>query len=511
MLAKRIFFIVLILAIILPNTVSAAGAFNKNFIVSDDEFFDSEGMTLSEVQKFLESHNSALASYVATDVDGALRTAAEIIWRTATTFNVNPKFFLVLLQKEQSLVETQHLTQYQLDWATGFSRCDTCSQDHPALQDNKGLAAQLYYAGQHIHDKYLPDIQASGKTSAGFGPGVVKRVDGYKVVPANKATAILYTYTPHIAGNKHFWQIWDRWFAPLYPDGTLLQDKKSGGIWLIASGYRRPFLSKAAFYSRYDADQVIQVDAADLDRYEIGPSIKFADYSLLQLPDDKIYLIAGNQRREITSREVMRTLGFMPDELISAVPDDIAAYEEGDPITVKTVYPLGALLQDIKTGGVYFVIDGQRRPILAKQLLSLYFKGRKIIKANAAQLAKFAVGEPIAFKDGEIVGLKKTGQIYIISNGQRRPITKEVLQSLGFDSSRIVWTTEKMLALQPIGDVILYTTTSPDALAAINISTASGTIEDPNLNDNQNYAAMAATDTPIMETDINEALSVSNP
>ena len=153
MIKTRTFFVVLVLVLILPHLTLAAGIFNKNFIIADEEFFNSDGMTLAEVQKFLESKNSALAHYVATDVDGALRTAAEIIWRTGITFNINPKFFLVLLQKEQSLVEAKNLTQYQLDWATGYARCDSCSQDHPDIQDVKGLAGQIFFAGQWINKK----------------------------------------------------------------------------------------------------------------------------------------------------------------------------------------------------------------------------------------------------------------------------------------------------------------------------------------------------------------------
>src|SRR3989344_7092901 len=395
MIKTRTFFVVILIILILPHQTLAAGVFNKNFIIADEEFFNSDGMTLTEIQKFLESKNSALARYVATDVDGALRTAAEIIWRTGITFNINPKFFLVLLQKEQSLVEAKNLTQYQLDWATGYARCDSCSQDHPDIQDVKGLAGQIFFAGQWINKKYVPDLLAKGKTSAGFGPNVTKKVDRTVVVkPTNLATSILYTYTPHIAGNKQFWTIWNRWFSPIYPDGSLLQDKKTGGVWLIEKGSRRPFASKVALTSRYNSKKIIQVDSDDLDRYPVGAPIKFANYSMLKLPDGEMYLVAGNTRREVISKEVMKAIGYSPKELVSATKEDIATLEEGQPVTGSAGWPLGTLFKDIKNGGVFFVLDGVRHPIADKQILTLYWKGRGIRKVTETELNKFSTGEP---------------------------------------------------------------------------------------------------------------------
>ncbi len=502
MIKTRTFFVILVLILTLPHLTMAAGVFNKNFIIADEEFFNSDGMTLTEVQKFLESKNSALAHYVATDVDGALRTAAEIIWRTGISFGINPKFFLVLLQKEQSLVEAKNLTQYQLDWATGYARCDSCSQDHPDIQDVKGLAGQIFFAGQWINKKYLPDLLFKGKTVAGFGPHITKKVDRTVAVkPTNLATSILYTYTPHIAGNKQLWAIWNKWFSPAYPAGSLLQDKKTGGVWLIEKGSRRPFASKIALTSRYDSKKIIQVDSDDLDRYPVGGQIKFANYSLLKLPDGKMYLVAGNRRREVISKEVMKAIGYSPKELINTTKEDIATLDEGQPITGPTGFPLGALFQDTKTGGVFFVRDGVRHPIIDKQILTLYWKGRSLKKTSEAELNKFTAGEPVGFKDNEIVGFKKTGQMYLISDSLRRPVTKEVLQSLGFDPATVIWTSEKLLALHKMGEAINFTTTSPEAIVtatnALDIAAANSWPE-------VGVNSLASDEAPMISTDMNE-------
>lgn len=456
---------IILLAFFSPVLAGAAD-FNKNFIISDEELFDVSSMNLDAIQHFLEQRDSGLSNYLTVDVDGIFRTAAEIIWRAAITFNISPKFLLVLLQKEQSLVEAKIVNQYQLDWATGFARCDTCPADHPDIQDKKGFALQIYHAAKRISEKYLRDLETRGKTIAGFGPGITKTVDRrIKVTPANKATAILYTYTPHIKGNKNLWKIWNRWFSPLYPDGTLLQEKGNGGIWLIEGGLRRAFLSKAAFSSRYDIKRVIVVDKNDLERYPKGRPIKFKNYSMLKLRDGSLYLVAGNKKRAVASKEVMRSLGYTEDELIKATADDLLLLDEGETITPKMAYPLGALLQDPKTSGVFFALDDKKHPIIDRQLLDLYFKGRAVNKATAAQLAKLEKIEPFRFKDGELVGIKQTGEIYFISNGERRKINKDVLFILGFDEKQIVWTKEKLLKLHPVGAAVVYTTAQTSQIA----------------------------------------------
>src|SRR3989338_11661751 len=125
------------------NNESAGKPFNPNFIIDDWELTDYESMSVGSIRRFLGGKSGILSSYRTKDVDGIERDASEIIWRAANSYRINPKFLIVLLQREQSLVENSNPSPRDLDWAAGYAVCDGCSTDDPAIQKFKGFAVQV--------------------------------------------------------------------------------------------------------------------------------------------------------------------------------------------------------------------------------------------------------------------------------------------------------------------------------------------------------------------------------
>lgn len=442
---KKIMSLLMIGAVLLPNFAFAE--FNPNYIISDEELVDYNSMSLSQIQRFIETKGGALAWYVTTDTDGITRPSAEIIWRVAQVYKINPRVLLVTLQKEQSLVADQDPVQAQYDWATGYGVCDSCSLNDPDIQKYKGFANQVdSTAGWKRW--FLDNVALLSWLKQ---PGQTYFIDSFQITPQNLATASFYTYTPHYNGNYNFWKIWQDWFGKFFPDGTVLKENDGPGIWLIQRGLRRPFMTYSAFVSRYSPEKLISVSQSDLENYEIGTPIKFADYSLLRSPHGTVYLLVGDQKRGFTSSEVFKTIGFNPEEVIDVSWEDLNNYVEGEPITLQSVYPMGALLQDKTTGGVYFVENGIKKPIWAKELLTLYFKNKKITPVSPDELAKYPTGEPVKLKDGELVMSQSSPTVYVISNGERRPIpTEEVFNGLGYKWENIIKTSDKILSLHPL-------------------------------------------------------------
>ena len=128
-------------------------------------------MTKQEIQAFLKEQKSYLANYQTIDIRGIKRYASEIISRVANAFDLNPRVLLVMLQKEQSLIKNKKVTKDQLDWAMGYSICDSCSKRDPRLKKYKGFAKQVFYAAERISESYLVDLKKKGFTIAGIGPG----------------------------------------------------------------------------------------------------------------------------------------------------------------------------------------------------------------------------------------------------------------------------------------------------------------------------------------------------
>ena len=233
--------------------LARAAVFDPSFVLSDRDLITADSMTPEQVQNFLLQKGGGLARIVLADLDGTLKRAADIISRVASQFTLSPRFLLTMLQKEQSLVTTAAPTQAQLDWATGYAVCDACSKTQDGVARFQGFAKQVDSMAQQFRLGYLEDLSARGQTMTGIGPGLLVEIDTVPVRPQNQATSALYTYTPHLEGNRNFWRIWQDWFgAPLYPDGTVLQDKTTGLFWRITNG-RRQFVPSRAILDSYGA------------------------------------------------------------------------------------------------------------------------------------------------------------------------------------------------------------------------------------------------------------------
>ena len=176
-LSPRLIYSNIIVAIVVAVVIAAiptstqAAEFDPNFIISDAEILDSGAMGLADIQQFLESHGSYLAKYRGEDYYGTVRSAAEIIYNAATNgydcsgvavdnpqdlaeakakcvkTSINPRFLLVLLQKEQSLIDDPSPKASQLDWAMGYGCPDgaACSERWRGFGKQVNAAALQFY------------------------------------------------------------------------------------------------------------------------------------------------------------------------------------------------------------------------------------------------------------------------------------------------------------------------------------------------------------------------------
>jgi len=485
------FVIILLAGLILPifSLANPAKAqeidpnFDPNNIISDADLLNYNSMSLPDIQNFLQSKGSFLANYYALNAHGTTKTAAEIIYdathnnfdcagvtlsdtpteaekqlkcRKITT--VSPKFILVLLQKEASLIENPNPIQSRLDWATGYGCPDnwTCNPYYKGFGKQVNSAALQFLA--YVQEQYKYAYRA-GETYTFTNPYGTISKEPVIVTPVNKATAALYNYTPHVYnGNYNVYKLWNRYFpksSNRYPDGSLLSGQDEPGVWLIENGQKRPFLNYSAFISRFQPSQIIKVDPSELDNYDLGPSLKFSNYSLVQTPDKKIYLLVGREKRLFESLATFKKIGFNPAEIETATDVDLASYQAGKTITATSTYVTGALLQDTKTGGIFYVENGTKAPLLDKILLSVKFKNKKTIPASPATLEKYTTVAPILLDDGTLVKTTAFPTVYLISNGQKRPFADEAaFAKLGYNYQNIIVVSSQFLYNYPLGEII---------------------------------------------------------
>ncbi len=193
-------FLLLLLALTLVlgpfGAQPASASFNKNKLIDDSLFIDTDSMTVSDIQAFLNEQGGFLKTWRDT-VDmpkpdsscivhkATNKTAAQIIWEAANDWHaqyitgcgtvnyyddnnlktISPKALLVTLQKEQSLITATGSysttksafndpaccgNNYKLAWAMGYGVPDTGGKNHT----KKGFYNQVMYAAWQLRYNY---------------------------------------------------------------------------------------------------------------------------------------------------------------------------------------------------------------------------------------------------------------------------------------------------------------------------------------------------------------------
>jgi len=444
MLKKSFWLSAILLLWFLPKPILAI-SFDPNYLISDHEFVDCQNATKDDVVNFLKQKRGALASYFTTDIDNQIKHAGEIIYNAAQRYQINPWVLVTILQKEQTLVTSPVIKSTQYDFATGFA----CYDDGRTVSRFSGFTVQVDRATWRL--RYF--LEHPWEFT--YRLGQVYKVNGVRVRPQNLATAALYNYTPHINGNRLFWQIWQSWFVkngPL-PNGTLVRATGDKGVWLIQNNLRRPFYSKAVFLASYSFSKVQVISRQELDRYEIGDPMTFSNYSLLRASSGDIFLLVDGVRRKIYSDALFKKIGWRPEEVVAVEASDLIQYPEGKPIT--TSYPSGALLRDKISGLVYYVKDNMKYPVTDEIILYTNFPYENIDDVDPLELNAFNFSDPVKFRDGTLIKDYNNSTVYIISQGKKLPIINaETFEAMGYSWDNIITVNDRALSLHPMGDIL---------------------------------------------------------
>lgn len=475
-LVKKITCLVLLINLVfipLPASTASDEDFDPNFLISDEELQNWQSMTRDDIQAFLEEQKGTLARHRDTDVEGIIRTASDIIYRAAQEHKINPKYLLVKLQKEQSLITDKNPSQKQIDWATGYAVCDSCKTTDDSIQSNKGFGKQVDSAAG-IMRWYFNNLQTSPWIKRN---SVSYSIDGITVRPLTLATGFLYTYTPHIHGNKNFWILWQRWFEQIYPDGTLLKSTTDPTVYLVKNGQKRPFASYSSLATRFDPKLILTVPAVELNHYKPGPTISLPNYAILK-NNNQYYLLDNDTVRPFASFTVVRELGYNPDEIIEVETDEISFHTVGEKIGNTDSSPLGRVVKIKENNSLYYLNGEKFHPITDAQIAKINFPHLSIETAVALELQNLTQASPILFKDGTIVGVEGENKIFVIENGKKRHIaTEQAFVGLGYSWSNVLWTDQFTGLNHPTGVPIYLRKDVQVADVSGKIDESTGTIQ----------------------------------
>ena len=434
----------LAVALTVSPIAATAAEFDPQHIISDREMRDATTMGLTAIRDFLASKGGLSDQFDIDAIDGTLKNAPQLIYDASQRYQVNPRYILALIQKESSIVETGRPSQRQLDWAAGYALCDGCDRNAALPRKYKGLAKQID-AGAGWMDWYL------------------KKADSGQLAVSSKnlATAALYSYTPHAHGNRLLWSIMQRWFGDgasdlNIPDGALVRNTSNGAVAVIEGGKLRPILNRSVLMTRFNTTNIIDLnkyDFATLQDRSAGAPVRFSDLSLVRTEDGSTYLLVGDTKRRIPTADVFRKIGFNPEEVEDVQSSDLAEYVNGDPISADVSFPLGKLLQNMRTGAVYFVEDGVKHPLLDRAILDANYSGDQISPVTSDALASMSTGDSIRFAEGTLVKTKTDAAVYLISGGKKRSFPSEkVFRAFGYDFKNVLTTSPRALALHELGE-----------------------------------------------------------
>lgn len=163
------------------------GGLNRHRLLEDSDLEGDQGVTVAQIQQLLVNQGSALASYS----EGG-RTAAQWIVEESKKQGISPVYMVARIETESSLIRSGTLSK--LKQATGCGCPDGAACD-PNLA---GFGLQVRCAAELVRG-YLKDLDAKNATITGWGVGIGRNTfDPCWVVPQNRATAALYTYTPWV-------------------------------------------------------------------------------------------------------------------------------------------------------------------------------------------------------------------------------------------------------------------------------------------------------------------------
>lgn len=435
-----------------PLQVVKAAEFNPNFIISDADLENYLTMDEASIQQFLNEKSGVLKSTSYLDTDGTIKTAAQIIARAARENRINPRFLLVMLQKEQSLITDSTPSERQLDWATGYAVCDNCLLSDPKVAKNRGFANQVHSAAALMR-YYQENMHTASWIKR---KGVTYTISKTSVTPLSNATAFLYTYTPHLHGNENFYKIWNSWFkSQQFPDGVIVQVPGNPDVYLIENGKKRRATGVDIVRTYYGDQTILTVRQVDIDEIPSGENIRFHNYALLRADNGVTYLNVDQILHPFISEDALKKLGFNPDEIINVKQQDVAPYEKGTFLTAKSVYPTGALLKGRTSGKIFYVRNGVKHELKDPALLSTNFSEQKPALFKDTGFESFETGTEITVQNGSLIVGKKDTTIYLVSNGSLRPFTdSKQVAALGFKTEDIVTMTDAYIATLPKGDAM---------------------------------------------------------
>lgn len=487
---KRIFAVIITLAVFGVSAAQALADFDPNKIIDDKVFSDTQTFGgASGIQQFLDSKHSVLANTSPdflqqlrepTDTAlktalqdpepnlGRLRSAAELIWDASVKTGINPQVILVTLQKEQSLITKTFTSPTDLQRALNISMGFGCPDSGGCDPIFVGFYYQLFGNLDAAGDRYVGapgSLMRSFTTTNGRGPGVdaqnqtfgtplvrTSRVGDtitltntlggpqnpqqYQAVTlSNLATAALYRYTPHVYnGNYNFWRFFNEWFR--YPNGTLIRTSSDSQVYIINNGLKSPIPNFVIAARGLNPATTIVVSPTEFDSYNTGPMLGPVDNTIVRVatdPNNQLFVFENNQKHPV-SNFVLSQRG------LNAANALVVSQQEADIFPTSTLLAPkdGTLIKADDSGAVYVIMNGQKRAMSAFVFAQYKYSFKNVVTLPASEVAQYPDGGFLLPKNGTLVKASGDPTVYVLQDQILHPISGTVFSLYKYSFKNIV-------------------------------------------------------------------------
>ncbi|MET3769686.1 hypothetical protein ABIB15_002390 [Marisediminicola sp. UYEF4] len=346
-----------------PAPVSAAvgGDFNAGNIISDATFYDSNTMSVAEIQSFLtakrpscasgftclKDYKDSFSSRAADSRCGALQgqnlmSAAAIIYWVGKACGINPQVMIVLLEKEQGLVTASSPTSTRYKIATGYGCPDTAPCDSLYY----GFFNQVYNAARQFKS------YQSYATSFRYRAGQWNTIQWHpnagcgssSVYLENQATAGLYNYTPYRPngaalanmygtgdscssyGNRNFWRIFSDWFGSTQGGSDFVRTTADPRLFLLTGATKHHVPTALVHTALAPLGGYRIVSPEYLKGFAEG---KPASEVVRDPATGTVSLAQGGALHRFPSCELVALYGYACTDAINLAPTQFAKFPEG--------------------------------------------------------------------------------------------------------------------------------------------------------------------------------------
>jgi len=466
--------------------------FDPGLIISDSVFYDFGTMSVADIQRFLDSKVETCKAkssgptclrYYKMDTqakageDGRCsampaktnQSAAQIIFDVANACKINPRVLIVILQKEQGLIQAPNPTEYMYRAALGYG----CPDTQPAIcgKGSKitGLFNQLYRGagqlqwygdprgsftylkvGTNVKVKYQADF-CEARNSSGNCTKWVDRCGSKVFQLKSQASAALYYYTPYTPndtalknlygsgdtcsayGNRNFWRFYTDWFGSTIGGGFLLQSEGSP-TYLIVDSTRYEVKDVNLIEALKPLGPLGTVSKVYLDSFKDGGQLT----PLVQSATKKLYFVSEGKKYSLANCNMALELGLDCAKAITLTTSQLSALVTAGGTTTY-VPGEGADRYLIDNGEIHEILDA---PSIAAANITL----PTLSKTKITAFRSLRWGAPVA-SNGTLFTDRATGQVGVYVTGQFYRISPTLASEIDFGK----WFTPSAGSLSPQG------------------------------------------------------------